>query len=125
MAKVAKLVMVSLMTRVIVDENATDEQIIEASYSGFQAKLDNRELGDNLESIEDDEEIPYGEAPDDKLECPVCNRHNTRPDFDSPDTMRCCDDCGADYVVDGMEVTLDPRDQLSPEEIAMRGYNPL
>ena len=125
MAKVAKLVMVSLMTRVIVDENATDEQIIEASYEGFQAKLDNRELGDNLESIEDDEEVPYGEAISDQEECPVCNRHNTRPDYDSPESMRCCNDCGCDYVVDGMEIVLDPRDQLSPEEIAMRGYNSL
>lgn len=123
--KVAKLVMVSLMTRVIVDDSATDEQIIQASYKGFQAKIDNRELGDNLESIEDDEEVPYGEALSDKLECPVCNRHNTREDFDSPDTMRCCDDCGADYLIDGMEITLDPRDELSPEEIKSRGYNPL
>lgn len=125
MAKVAKLVMVSLVTRVIVDESATEDQIISASYKGFQAKIDNRELGDNLESIEDDEEVPYGEALDDKLECPVCNRHNTRPDYDFPESMRCCEDCGADYVVDGMEIVLDPRDQLSPEEIASRGYNPL
>ncbi len=125
MAKVAKLVMVSLLTRVIVDENATDEQIVAQAKSGFQAKLDNNELMDNLESIEDDKEVPYGEAPSDQEECPVCNRHNTRPDFDNPDSMRCCEDCGADYVVDGMEIVLDPRDQLSPGEIAMRGYNPL
>jgi hypothetical protein len=125
MAKVAKLVMVSLMTRVIVDENATEDQIIAASYKGFQAKIDNRELGDNLESIEDDEELPYGEAPEDQNECPVCNQHNTRPDTDSPDSMRSCDDCGCDYVVDGMEIALDPRDELSPEEIEQRGYNPL
>lgn len=125
MAKVAKLVMVSLMTRVIVDENATDDQIIAASYKGFQAKIDNRELGDNIESIENDEEVPYGESPEDHKECPVCNKHNTRTDFDSPDSMRCCEDCGCDYVVDGMEIILDPRDELSPEEIANRGYNPL
>ena len=123
--KVAKLVMVSLMTRVIVDENSTDEQILEKAKARFQAKLDNNELMDNLESIEDDEELPYGEALEDQEECPVCNRHNTRPDFDSPDSMRCCDDCGADYITDGMEVSLDPRDELSPEEIIQRGYNPL
>jgi hypothetical protein len=58
--KVAKLVMVSLMTRVIVDENATDDEIIAASYQGFQDKLDNRELGDNLEEIRDDDECPCG-----------------------------------------------------------------
>jgi hypothetical protein len=57
--------------------------------------------------------------------CPVCNRHNTRPDFDSPGSMRCCDDCGADYIVDGMEITLDPRDELSEKEIKDRNYNPL
>lgn len=62
---------------------------------------------------------------DEKSKCPVCNRHNTRSDFDSPDTMRCCDDCGADYLIDGIEVTLDPRDELSLEEIKSRGYNPL
>jgi len=123
--KKALLVEFSLLVRVIVDENATDDQIIEASYSKIQDKINNRELGDNLASIEDDEEIPYGETPGDQEECPVCNRHNTRPDFDSPDTMRCCDDCGADYLIDGMEVTLDPRDELSPEEIVNRGYNPL
>ena len=63
------------------------------------------------------------EATEDHNECPVCNRLNTRPDFDSPDTMRCCDDCGADYLTEEMEVTLDPRDELSLEEIAKRGYN--
>jgi hypothetical protein len=126
MAKVAKLVMVSLMTRVIVDENATDEEIISASYKGFQAKLDNRELGDNLESIEDDEELPYGSVVEDASECPVCNRSQyVRPDFDSPDSMNCCDACGSEWVVDGVEITLDARDELSPEEIAQRGYNPL
>lgn len=125
MAKVAKIVEFSLRTRVIVDENATMDEIIAASYKGIQDKIDNRELGDNLDYLEDDEVVPYGEAPDDKLECPVCNRHNTRPDYDSPDSMRCCDDCGADWVVDGMEITLDPRDELSPEEIEKRGYNKL
>lgn len=125
MAKVAKLVTVSFVTRVVVKENATEEQILNEAKKGFQAKLDNNELVDNLESIKDDEELPYGEAPEDQNECPVCNRHNTRPDTDSPDSMRSCDDCGCDYVVDGMEITLDPRDELSPEEIEQRGYNPL
>lgn len=123
--KKAVLVSFSLMTRVIVDENATDEEIIAKARPRIQAKIDNDELGDNLDEIEDDEEIPYGETPEDHRECPVCNRHNTRPDFDSPDSMRCCDDCGADYLTEGMEITLDPRDELSPEEIKQRGYNPL
>ncbi|GIV43874.1 MAG: hypothetical protein KatS3mg035_0997 [Bacteroidia bacterium] len=60
MAKVAKLVCFSLMTRVIVDENATEDEIIEACYPKIQDKIDNRELGDNLESIKEDIEIPLG-----------------------------------------------------------------
>lgn len=123
--KVAKLVMVSLMTRVIVDDNSTDEQILEKAKARFQAKLDNNELMDNLESIEDDEELPYGEALEDQEECPVCNRHNTRPDYNFPETIRCCEDCGADYGIDEMDIIQDPRDELSPEEIKERGYNPL
>jgi hypothetical protein len=63
--KVAKLVMFSLMTRVVVDENATDEEIIGASYRGIQCKITNRELGDNLEEIKDDEECPCGTFKDD------------------------------------------------------------
>lgn len=125
MAKVAKLITFSLTTRVIVDENATDEEIATKALSGIQAKINNNELVENIESIEDDEELPYGEVLEDQKECPVCNRHNTRPDTDSPDSMRSCDDCGCDYVVDGMEIVLDPRDELSPEEITKRGYNPL
>lgn len=63
--KVAKLVEVSLLVRVIVDENATEDQIIQATYPKLQDKLDNREVGDNVMSIEDDEEVPFGEAPTD------------------------------------------------------------
>ncbi len=58
MAKVAKLVYVSMVTRVIVDEDATDEQIIQASKNSFVEKVRN-ELGENLEEIVDDEEVPY------------------------------------------------------------------
>jgi hypothetical protein len=64
MAKVAKLVMVSLMTRVVVDENDTEEQIIEASRLKFLSKIEN-ELGEHIELIENDEEVPFGEVYDD------------------------------------------------------------
>lgn len=57
--KVAKLVYVSLMTRVVVDENATDEEILEKCKVHFIDKIEN-EIFDHLESIEDDEECPYG-----------------------------------------------------------------
>lgn len=60
MAKKAKLVEFSLMVRVIVDENATEDEIIAASYPKVQDKIDSRELGDNLVSNEPDEECPFG-----------------------------------------------------------------
>jgi hypothetical protein len=58
--KVVKLVYVSLMTRVVVDDNATDEQIVEAARSKFIDKVTN-ELFENLEDIVDDTECPYDE----------------------------------------------------------------
>lgn len=54
---VAKLVYYSLVTRVLVDENATDEEIIEASKDKILDKVNN-ELGENLEDIIDDIEYP-------------------------------------------------------------------
>jgi hypothetical protein len=60
MKKVAKLVSFTLTTRVIVDESASDNTIIKACYPKILDKINNRELGDNLESIEDDEECPCG-----------------------------------------------------------------
>lgn len=41
------------------------------------------------------------------LICPVCGSTNTRPDFDFPDTMGCCESCGADFTHEG-DITLDP-----------------
>jgi hypothetical protein len=59
MAKVAKLVAISLLTRVIVDENATEEEILEKAVPKFMEKV-NQEIGEHLEYIADDEECPYG-----------------------------------------------------------------
>jgi hypothetical protein len=59
--KVAKLVYVSMVTRVIVDEDATDEQIIQAARPQFAEKVQT-ELGENLEEIVNDEECPYDPA---------------------------------------------------------------
>lgn len=59
MVKVAKLVAVSLMTRVVVDESSTDKEILDAARPQFMEKITS-ELGENLESIEDDTECPYG-----------------------------------------------------------------
>jgi hypothetical protein len=59
MAKVAKLVAISLLTRVIVDENATEEEILGKAVPKFMEKV-NEEIGEHLEYIVDDEECPYG-----------------------------------------------------------------
>ena len=56
----AKLVAVSLMTRVVVSDDATDEEILQSAKKNFLEKVET-ELSENLEFIEDDEEIPYGE----------------------------------------------------------------
>ena len=65
MSKVAKLVMVSMMTRIVVDENATDEQMLEASKPAFLMKI-NTELNEHLEQIVDDTECPFGTFDEDK-----------------------------------------------------------
>jgi len=59
MRKVAKLVAYSFMTRVVVDEDATEDDIIRATKRMINEKV-NLELGEHLESIEDDEECPIG-----------------------------------------------------------------
>ena len=61
MSKVAKLVLVSFMTRVVVDETATDEQILDLARPKFLEKVIH-ELHENLEEIKDDTEMPYDEA---------------------------------------------------------------
>jgi hypothetical protein len=59
--KVAKLVYVSFMTRVIVDEDATEEEILGAARPNFIEKVQT-ELSENLEEITDDTEMPFGET---------------------------------------------------------------
>jgi hypothetical protein len=44
------------------------------------------------------------------LNCPICSSDNTRKDFDFPDSMRCCDSCGCDYIAEDGEIILDPRE---------------
>lgn len=64
MAKVAKLVTVTFVTRVIVDENASDEQIFEAARPELKHKAA-EEMFENLEDIKNDTECPYGDDEDD------------------------------------------------------------
>lgn len=58
MGKVAKLVTITMKTRVIVDENATELEIIEKASIRMSEKIQ-EEFNENLESICDDEECPY------------------------------------------------------------------
>jgi hypothetical protein len=58
MKKVAKLVSISMMTRVIVDENATIAEILLESRQNFIEKVRD-ELSEHLEEIFDDTEMPY------------------------------------------------------------------
>ena len=64
--KKAMLITFSLTTRVIVDENLSEEEMTDSAiaeaYKGIQDKINNRELGDNMTELEEDTEIPFGKA---------------------------------------------------------------
>ena len=55
--KIAKLVECNLMTRVVVDEDVTEDEIIRKSRSKF-IDIINTSLGDNIIDIIDDLECP-------------------------------------------------------------------
>lgn len=57
--KVAKLVTAAFMVRVIVPENATEEQIIAAAAPKLMEAVD-YDLLENIEEIVDDLVVPYG-----------------------------------------------------------------
>lgn len=59
--KVAKLVYVSLVTRVIVEDTADEAEILDIAKSRFIDKIET-ELDEHLESIIDDTEVPYDES---------------------------------------------------------------
>lgn len=56
--KVAKLVYVNLLVRVVVEENATELQILDKAYPKLMEQLSN-DLSENVEKIVDDLECPY------------------------------------------------------------------
>jgi hypothetical protein len=56
--KVAKLVYISLATRVVVDENASEDEILNAASVKFIEKITN-EIQEHIEEIVDDEECPF------------------------------------------------------------------
>lgn len=67
MGKVAKLVTITMSTRVIVDENASESDIIELASIRMSEKIQH-EFNENLESIVDDTECPYDPEWDDEQE---------------------------------------------------------
>lgn len=58
MAKVAKLVMVSFMTRVIVEDTASEAEILDRATPQLINKILS-DLGENVEDITDDTECPF------------------------------------------------------------------
>lgn len=64
--KKARLVKIELITRVVADSDASDEELVELASSGFIQKLQNGEALDNLVDIVDDTECPY--EPDEPAE---------------------------------------------------------
>jgi predicted Zn-ribbon and HTH transcriptional regulator len=76
--KKALLVDVSFTIRLIVDENATDDEIIQATYPKLIERIANEEVGDNVVSIEEDTECPYD------------------PDFDGVEEK--CLNCGFEFI---------------------------
>jgi len=54
----AKLVAVSLVVRVVVKDDATDEQIWQAAVPKFKVKIDDSGI-ENMDYAEDDDECPY------------------------------------------------------------------
>ncbi len=65
MKNVAKLVTVSFTTRVVVNEEATDSDILEVAKEKFVEQVNN-DIHDNLISISNDTECPFGTFDDDK-----------------------------------------------------------
>ena len=60
MAKVAKLVAVSFIARVVVDEDASLETIYEKAKESVLNQIENGDLPSNVEDIFEDKECPYG-----------------------------------------------------------------
>ena len=58
MAKVAKMVVASFITRVVVEDTATYEEILDAAKLRIADKVQT-EFDENIESVFDDAEMPY------------------------------------------------------------------
>ena len=85
--KVAKLVSVSLTTRVIVEEGTSDEDILIKAQDRLIYKIET-EINEHLESIEDDTECPYDEKLDDE------------------DVYTGCINCGNTFIIKESEILV-------------------
>jgi hypothetical protein len=66
MKKKALLVTVELTTRILVPEDATEEQIAEAIKPNLIERINNNEAGENIVEVKDDTELPFGSLDSDK-----------------------------------------------------------
>lgn len=66
MKKVAKLVRVMVTTRIIVDENASEDEIMETALPRLLDNLQSNAF-ENIEEIVDDVEVPYDPDMDEVL----------------------------------------------------------
>jgi hypothetical protein len=60
MSKVAKIVAVSFITRVVVDEDDSLETIASIAEKSIIAKIGNNEFIENIEDVFEDKECPFG-----------------------------------------------------------------
>jgi hypothetical protein len=65
MAKIAKLVTISVTTRVIVEEGTTDESIMEIAIPRCIDVVKSDGVFDHLVDISDDTEVPFGSINED------------------------------------------------------------
>ncbi len=64
--KVAKIVVVTLLTRVVVDEDLPDEDVVEIARGNLERNL-RSDLHENVDAIFDDKECPFGVMDEDYL----------------------------------------------------------
>jgi len=66
MKKVAKLVYIDSVVRIIVDENATDEEIHKHVSNAVLYKIQDNSIIEDITNIKDDSEVPYDDLLDDE-----------------------------------------------------------
>ena len=65
--KIAKIVRIQFVTRVIVDELDSEDFVIAKATKNIQEKIHNGEVAENVENIFEDKEQPYDHGKDFKF----------------------------------------------------------